>query len=126
MPDVTPVDSNLPSNGFIFGQKTYDFLKFLALILLPAVGTLYFTLAQIWGWSNGEAIVGTIMAVDLFLGAILGIASKTYNNSDVKYTGTITLTPNEEENTTDLKFSVDPNKLTGSSEAIFKIEPLGS
>ena len=54
-------------------NKTYDVLKWIAQLLLPALGTLYFALAQIWGFPYGEEIVGTITAVDTFLGVILGI-----------------------------------------------------
>ena len=54
-------------------NKMYDILKWIAQILLPAIGTLYFALAQIWGLPYAEQIVGTITAVDCFLGAILGI-----------------------------------------------------
>lgn len=60
-------------------NKTYDILKFVAQIILPAAGTLYFALAQIWGLPLGEEIVGTITAVDAFLGAILGISTAQYN-----------------------------------------------
>ena len=60
-------------------NKTYDILKFIAQIVLPAVGTLYFALAGIWNFPYGEEIVGTITAVDTFLGAILGLSSATYN-----------------------------------------------
>lgn len=59
-------------------NKTYDILKFVAQILLPAVATLYFALAQIWNLPYGEQIVGTITAIDAFLGAILGISSSKY------------------------------------------------
>jgi hypothetical protein len=57
----------------------YDLLKWVAQILLPAVGTLYFALAQIWGLPYGEEIVGTITAIDAFLGALLGISTYQYN-----------------------------------------------
>ena len=60
-------------------NKTYDILKFIAQIVLPAVGTLYFALAGIWDFPYGEEIVGTITAVDTFLGALLGLSSATYN-----------------------------------------------
>lgn len=59
-------------------NKVYDVLKFIAQILLPAIGTLYFALAQIWHLPYAEEIVGTITAVDAFLGAILGISTKQY------------------------------------------------
>ena len=61
-------------------NKVYDALKWVAQILLPALGALYFALAGIWGFPYGEEIVGTITAVDAFLGVILGISSKQYNN----------------------------------------------
>lgn len=60
-------------------NKMYDTLKWIAQILLPAIGTLYFALAQIWGLPFAEQIVGTITALDCFLGAILGISTTVYN-----------------------------------------------
>lgn len=59
-------------------NKTYDTLKWVAQLLLPACGTLYFALAGIWGFPFGEEIVGTITAVDAFLGMLLGISSDKY------------------------------------------------
>lgn len=59
-------------------NKTYDILKWIALCLLPGAGTLYFALAGIWGLPYGEQIVGTITAVDTFLGVILGISTAKY------------------------------------------------
>lgn len=61
-----------------FSKNTYDFLKWVAQFLLPAVGTLYFALASIWALPYGEQVVGTITAVDTFLGVLLGISSNTY------------------------------------------------
>jgi len=60
-------------------NKAYDIMKFVAQILLPALGTLYFALAQIWDLPLAEEIVGTITAVDAFLGAVLGISTAQYN-----------------------------------------------
>ena len=59
-------------------NKVYDILKWIAQIVLPALGALYFALAQIWGLPFGEEIVGTITAIDCFLGAILGISTVKY------------------------------------------------
>ena len=61
-------------------NKMYDVLKYIAQIVLPALGTLYFALAQIWGLPYAEQIVGTITAVDAFLGAILRISTIQYEN----------------------------------------------
>lgn len=60
-------------------NKTYNILKYIAQIVLPALGALYFALSQIWGLPYGEEIVGTITALDCFLGAILGISTAVYN-----------------------------------------------
>ena len=65
-------------------NETYDLLKWIALYLLPALGTLYFALSGIWGFPYGEQIVGTITAVDTFLGVILGISTNTYNKTGEK------------------------------------------
>ena len=62
-------------------NKTYDVLKWIAMYLLPAIGTLYFALAGIWGLPYGEQIVGTITAVDTFLGVLLGISNAQYKKS---------------------------------------------
>lgn len=62
----------------MMSNKTYDVLKWIAQLLLPALGTLYFALAGIWGFPYGEQIVGTITAVDTFLGVILGISTAQY------------------------------------------------
>ena len=59
-------------------NQTYDVLKYIAQIVLPALGTLYFALSQIWGLPYGEEIVGTITAIDAFMGALLGISSAQY------------------------------------------------
>jgi len=63
-------------------NKLYDVLKYIAQIVLPAIGTLYFALAGIWGFPYGEQVVGTITAVDTFLGVILGISSSNYNKQN--------------------------------------------
>ncbi len=62
-------------------NKAYDIMKWIAMCLLPAIGTLYFALARIWGIPYGEEVVGTITAVDTFLGVILGISTSNYNKT---------------------------------------------
>lgn len=68
----------------IMNNKVYDVLKWIAMYLLPAFGTLYFALSGIWGLPYGEEIVGTITAIDTFLGVILGISSAQYNKKTSK------------------------------------------
>lgn len=66
----------------MFSNNTYDILKAIAQYVLPAFGTLYFAIAAIWGLPYGEEIVGTITAVDAFLGALLGISTAQYNKEE--------------------------------------------
>ena len=65
-----------------FSNKVYDVLKWIAQLLLPAAGALYFALASIWGLPFGEQIVGSITAGDAVLGVILGISSASYNKEE--------------------------------------------
>lgn len=62
----------------ILSNRAYDVLKYFAQVVLPALGTLYFALSQIWGLPYGEEIVGTITAIDTFLGVLLKISSNNY------------------------------------------------
>lgn len=62
-------------------NKTYDVLKWIAQYFLPALGTLYFALANIWNLPFGEEVVGTITAIDAFLGVLLGISTMQYNKT---------------------------------------------
>jgi hypothetical protein len=63
-------------------NKIYDILKWIAMVVIPAVGTLYFALAGIWGWPYGEQIVGTLTAIDTFMGIVLGISSAQYKKTN--------------------------------------------
>ena len=63
-------------------NKMYDVLKWIAMVFLPAIATLYFALAGIWGFPYGEEIVGTITAVDTCLGVLLGISSAQYKKNN--------------------------------------------
>jgi hypothetical protein len=61
--------------------KTYDILVYVAQIVLPALATLYFALASIWRLPYGEQIEGTLIAIDVFLGALLKLSKFRYDNS---------------------------------------------
>lgn len=108
--------------------RVYDGLKFMAQITLPAVGALYFALAQIWGLPKGEEIVGTITSVDAFLGLLLGLSTKSYNSSEAKYDGQIVVLndPAGAKKTFSLELDSDPNELEGKKEVIFKVTPTSS
>lgn len=67
-------------------DKIYDVLKWLVIIVLPALATLYAALAAVWAWPYSDQVVTTITAVDTFLGAVLCISTATYNK-EVKDNG---------------------------------------
>lgn len=65
----------------LLSNKVYDVLKWIAQVVIPALGALYFGLAQIWGFPYGEEIVGTLTVIDVFLGALLGISTAQYRKA---------------------------------------------
>lgn len=67
-------------------NKVYDVLKWVVMIVLPAISTLYVALAGIWGWPYADETAGTIAAVTTFMGAVLMFSSAQYNkkNSEVE------------------------------------------
>ncbi len=71
----------------MLSNKVYDILKFIAQYALPAIATLYFGLAKIWNLPYPEQIMGSILAIDAFLGAILGINLAKYNKQMAHMSG---------------------------------------
>lgn len=84
-------DHTATPTGISLSNKSYDYIKALAQYVLPALGALYFALASIWGFQYAEQVIGTITAVDIFLGVVLGFSSKSYNSGPKVDGGT----PNE-------------------------------
>lgn len=80
----------------LISNRMYDTLKWIAQLFLPSLGALYFALSQIWGFPNGEEVVGTIVAVDAFLGALLGLSTHSYNQSQTKYDGALLVDESDE------------------------------
>jgi len=105
-------------------DKTYNFLKFLAIVVLPGLGTLYFVIAQIWDLSNGQQVIGTIAAVNVFLGAILEFSSHSYYKSDDRFDGSLDVVQKDPlTQTYSLNLNSDPQDLIGKNEVIFKVNP---
>ena len=63
----------------ILNDKIYNILKWIVMVLLPSIGTLYFALGDIWGLPYMEQVLGTITAITAFLGALIGISTVQYN-----------------------------------------------
>lgn len=90
--ELVDPEETKPEKGSILTNRLYDYLKFVAQILLPAAGTFYFALAGLWGFPEPEKVVATIVALDTFLGVVLSLSSLRYNNSNAKYDGVINIT----------------------------------
>lgn len=75
---VMKTEENVP----LFTDRTYKLVRRLVEYVMPAFGTLYFTLSQIWGLPYGEEVVGTVAAFTLFLAAVVGLGRRSYEASD--------------------------------------------
>jgi hypothetical protein len=102
----------------VLSNKVYNFLKPTVTVVLPAVQTLYFALATIWGLPNAEQVVGTIAAVNLFLGAFVGLGSKTYNNAE----GDMFVNQSEDGTTFNLALDGDPADLVNKDRVTFRVQ----
>lgn len=89
-------ETTSPDARNFFSPKTYDLLKFIAQIILPALSTLYFSLTEIWNLPYGLQVVGTITAIDLFLGVILGFSSRQYYKSGANFDGELSMVAGED------------------------------
>lgn len=103
-------------------NHVYDKLKFVAQILLPALGTLYLTVAGIWSVPAADQVVSTIVAVDTFLGVLLGITTAQYNKG-VDDQGALHVTPSPTgAKTFTLELGSDPEKLEEKNEVRLKVK----
>lgn len=114
-------DDNTPDNNFL-NDKQYGFVKFLTVILLPASGTLYFSLAGLWGLPAAEQVLGSILAFETFIGVVLGVSTKQYNDSDAKYSGEINVhhAPSGKK-VYSLDLNHSPEEIDKKDEAVFKV-----
>lgn len=109
----------------IFNKAVYDKLKFIALILLPAFSTLYFTLGAIWSLPAVQEVIGTIASIDAFLGTLLGLTTMSYRRSDARFDGNLEVSTNDMTGikTFSLALNKDPEHLENSQEVLFKVTP---
>lgn len=97
-------------------NKTYDKLKWVALIVLPGIATLYLALSQTWGFPYGEQISTTITAIDTFIGVLLGVSSKGYASD-----GVLTISSDEGGTTLDnLQFN-DPDTFAEKDKVVLDV-----
>lgn len=99
--------------------KLYDRLKWLAQVVLPALATLYFTVGGVWDLPSVSAVVRTIVAVDLFLGVLLGLSQINYNKQVAA--GVMNVQPTETGHKFTLELEDDPSNLPQKKEARFRV-----
>jgi hypothetical protein len=98
----------------LFSNSMYDKVMWIAQYGLPALGALYFGLAELWNLGYAAQIVGTISLVDIFLGVLLGISNRAYKKSDARYDGALVVDTS------------DPNKDVYSIEVAAPLEKLST
>lgn len=123
----SPDEYDFDPNGFsdtkapFLSDKVYTKLRVFVEILLPALSTLYFTLAQIWGFPNPEKVVGSIAAITTFLGLMLRSARRSYNKSDAKYDGNLNVVEEDGKTVFSLDLKADPETLSEKKDITFKV-----
>lgn len=113
-----PID--IPGNKPWLPPKIYDFLKLLAMIIMPAVATAYFALAGIWGLPDAEKVIGTVTTIDTFLGILLSVSKAQYLSTNYAYDGQVVKT--QDPNTGKINYSLeihgDPEEVIDNKDAI--------
>lgn len=99
----------------LFSNKVYTILKWIVVLAMPALATLYATLASVWGWGYGTQVVLTINALTLFLGILLGISTKTYSGD-----GTLVVDPDDNQNMR-LVLDATPEELAAKKAITFAV-----
>ena len=118
-------EENLPQEAPtpIMTDRTYNVLRWVSQYYLPAAGTLYFTLAGIWGLPYGEQIVGTLSAISLFIGVIIGISSRQYAKSGAGTDGTMLLDDSDpNKDVFQLHLDTPLETLINKSSITFKVD----
>jgi hypothetical protein len=106
----------------ILSNNAYNIMKRVVTVVLPAISSLYFGLAQIWDLPAPEQVVGTIALITTFLGVLLGISSSQYNHSEQAYDGTVVVSPKPDGGTLySLEMNEDVDKLKDMDSLRFRV-----
>lgn len=114
-------DTNVSTKPPFLSNKMYDGLKWIALVGLPALGVLYFAVANIWGLPKAEEVLGTVVAVDTALGALLGVAKKQYDNSDARYDGVMNVLETDNKLINKLEITTPPEQAAKQESITLKV-----
>lgn len=107
--------------GFTLSDTLYNRLRFLSVIVLPALGSAYFALAGLWSLPKPDEVVGTIVILDTLMGIVVRTARRSYEKSEARFDGTITVTPDEDPARSNLRVQLDPEAIAGKDEVTIKV-----
>lgn len=106
----------------LINDKVYSILKWTIQYFLPSIGTLYFTLTSIWGLPYGQQVLGTISAINIFIGVVVGISSSTYKKSGAGTDGVMLVdTSNPDKDVYLLQLNNEAIDLTKKEVISFKV-----
>lgn len=107
---------------FLMSSKTYDFFKKLVQVIIPAVSSAYFALAEIWDLPGAEKVTGTLAVLATLIGIVVGISSNTYNKLDQAFDGTVEVTTTEEgKKLFSLEVNGNPLEIENMGSVRFKV-----
>lgn len=116
---------NTQKKSSLLSNRMYNALKWITLLVIPAIGTFYMSLSTIWNFPAGEQVLSTTVALNLFLGTILGLSTRSYNKTEAKYDGDIRVDNRydapEEAVVAELDTPLD--EVATKDEVVLKVQP---
>lgn len=107
----------------LINDKVYNIIKWIIVYLLPALGTLYFSVSQLWGIPHAEQILGTISSVTIFLSMLLGISGSSYKKNGSGTDGTMLVdTSNPDKDVYLLQLNNEAMNLAEKDIITFKVD----
>lgn len=119
--DTPPVSPD-PTRNHLLSDQQYHTLNILAMVVFPAIGTLYFALAKIWGLPDATEVVGSIVAIDAFLGVLVKAGEASYDQSGARFGGAINVSQQAEKTVYTLELDHDPEELVDRDHVTFKVK----
>lgn len=107
---------------YIKSNKTYDSLRWVAQIFLPALASAYFALDQIWGLPKVNEVVGTITVLDTFLGLLLKKSSDEYLKSDERFDGSVTVEKKTDTPIVSANIEGTATEIAKKDEVVLKVD----
>lgn len=113
------------STGLVLSDVTYNRLKWFTTIVLPAFGSMYFGISQIFGIPGGTEVVGALVIVATFGGTLLGISTKAYNANSAYDGALVSRGTDEDTGMAHLGMMIykTPEELLGKKTVRLKVDP---